>query len=34
LNPDTDGDTYKDGDEVKKGYNPSGPGQLLQIPKK
>jgi len=32
LNPDTDGDTYLDGSEVKSGYNPSGPGELLQIP--
>lgn len=27
-NPDTDGDSYKDGDEVKNGYNPSGEGKL------
>lgn len=27
-NPDTDGDTYKDGDEVKSGYNPKGEGKL------
>lgn len=27
-NPDTDGDTYKDGDEVKNGYDPLGPGKL------
>lgn len=26
--PDTDGDGYKDGDEVKNGYNPNGPGKL------
>ncbi len=32
VNPDTDGDTYKDGDEVKNGYDPKGPGKLLQIP--
>lgn len=32
LNPDTDGDTYLDGSEVKSGYNPSGPGELLQLP--
>lgn len=28
TNPDTDGDTYLDGDEVKGGYNPNGPGTL------
>jgi hypothetical protein len=27
-NPDTDGDGYTDGDEVKRGYNPAGPGKL------
>lgn len=27
-NPDTDGDGYKDGEEVKNGYNPLGAGQL------
>lgn len=27
-NPDTDGDSFKDGDEVKAGYNPKGPGRL------
>jgi len=27
-NPDTDGDTYLDGDEVKNGYNPLGDGKL------
>lgn len=32
LNPDTDGDTYKDGDEVRNGYDPNGPGRLLQLP--
>lgn len=30
-NPDTDGDGYLDGAEVKSGYNPRGPGKLLQI---
>lgn len=30
LNPDTDGDTYKDGVEVKGGYNPKGEGKLLE----
>jgi len=28
FNPDTDGDGYKDGAEVKGGYNPNGPGKL------
>jgi hypothetical protein len=32
LNPDTDGDTYQDGDEVKNGYNPNGPGKLYTLP--
>jgi hypothetical protein len=27
-NPDTDGDGFLDGDEVKNGYNPNGPGLL------
>ncbi|MFH1482402.1 MAG: hypothetical protein ABIE46_02705 [Patescibacteria group bacterium] len=27
-NPDTDGDGYKDGDEVKNGFNPNGSGKL------
>jgi hypothetical protein len=27
-NPDTDGDGYFDGDEVKNGYNPNGEGRL------
>lgn len=27
-NSDTDGDSYKDGDEVKNGYNPAGTGKL------
>ena len=26
--PDTDGDGFKDGDEVNRGYNPKGPGKL------
>lgn len=29
---DTDGDTFLDGAEVEGGYNPNGPGKLLQIP--
>lgn len=28
TNPDTDGDGFKDGDEVKAGYNPKGSGTL------
>ena len=28
-NPDTDGDGFKDGEEVKNGYNPKGPGRLF-----
>lgn len=31
LNPDTDGDGHKDGDEVKAGYDPKGPGKLYDI---
>jgi len=32
LSPDTDGDSYLDGDEVKNGYDPLGPGRLLNAP--
>jgi hypothetical protein len=32
LNSDSDGDTYLDGSEVKAGYDPSGPGKLLNLP--
>ncbi|OIO06541.1 hypothetical protein AUJ27_03905 [Candidatus Falkowbacteria bacterium CG1_02_37_44] len=32
LNPDTDGDSFLDGDEVMKGYDPNGPGKLLKLP--
>ncbi|MFA5358874.1 MAG: hypothetical protein WC310_03590 [Patescibacteria group bacterium] len=32
LNSDTDGDGYKDGQEVKGGYDPNGPGRLFSIP--
>ena len=32
LLPDTDGDGYLDGDEVQSGYNPKGPGKLLEQP--
>jgi LPXTG-site transpeptidase (sortase) family protein len=28
YNPDTDGDGYKDGEEIKAGYNPNGDGKL------
>lgn len=31
LNPDTDGDSYKDGVEVKGGYNPKGEGKLIGL---
>ncbi|MBU1036920.1 hypothetical protein KKF32_02705 [Patescibacteria group bacterium] len=31
LNPDTDGDGYLDGEEVDNGYNPLGPGRMLDI---
>jgi hypothetical protein len=31
LSKDTDGDTYFDGEEVKNGYNPNGPGKLLNL---
>jgi hypothetical protein len=27
---DTDSDTYPDGEEIKKGYNPLGPGKCAQ----
>lgn len=29
---DTDGDTYPDGVEVDGGYNPNGPGKILELP--
>lgn len=32
LNPDSDEDGYLDGDEVGNGYNPKGPGRLLNLP--
>ena len=32
LKADTDGDGYNDGDEVKNGFNPLGPGKLLTPP--
>ena len=31
LNSDTDGDSYKDGEEIASGYNPKGQGKLLEI---
>jgi hypothetical protein len=30
FDPDTDGDSYKDGEEVKNGYNPMGKGKMTQ----
>ncbi len=32
LRADTDGDTFSDGQEVRSGYNPNGPGKILEIP--
>jgi len=32
LNPDSDGDSYLDGEEVRNGYNPLGPGKLFNTP--
>lgn len=32
LIKDTDGDGYEDGAEVKGGYDPNGPGRLLNLP--
>ncbi len=32
LKDDPDGDTYKDGEEVKNGYNPAGPGKIFGAP--
>lgn len=32
LNNDSDNDTYKDGEEIKNGYNPLGSGKLIQAP--
>ncbi|HCC23483.1 TPA: hypothetical protein DF272_04910 [Candidatus Falkowbacteria bacterium] len=31
LNRDSDNDTYIDGDEVNNGYDPNGPGKLLNL---
>lgn len=33
LNPDSDGDSFSDGTEVKNNYNPNGTGKLLELPK-
>jgi hypothetical protein len=33
LKADTDGDSYPDGEEVQNGYNPKGPGKLLDFDK-
>lgn len=30
---DTDGDGFFDGQEVRGGYNPNGPGKILEVPK-
>ncbi len=32
LNSDSDGDGFLDGNEVKAGYDPNGPGMLLEVP--
>ncbi|MFC1612646.1 hypothetical protein ACFL29_02230 [Patescibacteria group bacterium] len=32
LNKDTDGDGFEDGSEVQDGYDPKGPGKLIEIP--
>ncbi len=32
LSFDSDGDGYGDGEEIRSGYNPLGPGRLLQLP--
>lgn len=31
INPDTDGDTFRDGVEVQRGYNPAGEGKLPEF---
>lgn len=33
IDPDTDGDTFLDGVEVIGGYDPKGPGKLVDLPK-
>lgn len=32
LSKDSDGDSYEDGVEITGGYDPNGPGKLLQLP--
>ncbi len=32
LDPDSDHDGFTDGQEVQNGYNPTGPGKLLELP--
>jgi hypothetical protein len=32
LRADTDGDGFNDGTEVRGGYNPNGPGKILEVP--
>ncbi len=32
LRADTDGDSFADGQEVRSGYNPNGPGKILELP--
>lgn len=31
-NPDSDGDGFEDGTEVRNGYNPKGPGKIKEVP--
>lgn len=33
LNPDSDGDSFLDGQEVRSGYDPKGSGKLLEVPR-
>ena len=33
LDPDTDNDSYLDGTEVSNGFDPKGPGKIIQDPK-
>ena len=32
INPDSDGDGYPDGLEIKTGHNPMGPGKIFETP--
>ena len=32
VRTDTDGDGFTDGQEVRSGYNPNGPGKILELP--